>query len=63
MISCKKATHLLSERQDRTLDFGERVALRLHLAICEGCSAVSRQFEFLHRAMRRLSAGEPGERP
>lgn len=58
MISCKKATHLLSERQDRPLALGERVALRLHLAICAGCSAVSRQLEFLRRAVRRLPEAE-----
>ena len=61
MMSCKQATHLLSERQDRPLALGERIALRLHLAICDGCSAVSRQFEFLRRAVQRLPSGDPGE--
>lgn len=58
MLSCKQATRLLSERQDRPLALGERLALRVHLVICDGCSAVNRQFDLLRRAMRRLSRGD-----
>ena len=58
-LACREATRLLSERQDRDLLFGERVSLRLHLTLCDGCTAVSRQFEFLRRALRhRTSLGE-----
>jgi len=53
ILSCKQATRLISERRDRKLDLGSRIALGLHLAICEGCGAVSRQIDFLRRAMRR----------
>jgi len=55
MLSCKEVTRLVSQRQDRALGLGERVALRLHLAICEGCRNVNTQFDFLRRAMRRLA--------
>ncbi|HEY8070061.1 MAG TPA: zf-HC2 domain-containing protein, partial [Burkholderiales bacterium] len=37
MLSCKETSRLLSQREDRALGFGERVALRVHLAICDGC--------------------------
>jgi hypothetical protein len=53
-LSCKEASRLLSQSQDRKLALGERVALKLHLALCRGCRAVSEQFEFLRRAVRRL---------
>jgi len=53
-VSCKEATRLMSQSQDRELSLGERAALKLHLAICRGCRAVSDQLEFLRRAVRRL---------
>lgn len=56
MLSCKEVTRLVSQRQDRALTFGERVVLRLHFAICEGCRNMNEQIHFLRRAMRRLAA-------
>ncbi len=56
MMSCKDATRLVSEGLDRELRFGERVALRLHLAICAGCENVERQMELLREAVRKLGA-------
>ena len=55
MLSCKEVTRLVSQRQDRTLALGERVALRLHFAICAGCRNVNQQIDFLRRAVRRLA--------
>ena len=37
MISCKKATELLTIREDRTLSQAERFQLRLHLGACSLC--------------------------
>lgn len=53
-LSCKEATRLMSQSQDRELSLGERAALKIHLAMCRGCRAVSEQLEFLRRAVRRL---------
>ena len=53
-LSCKEATQLLSQREDRKLTLAETVTLRLHLAICRGCRAVSEQIPFLRRAVSRL---------
>ena len=55
MLSCKEASRLVSQGLDRRLGFGERVALRLHLAICDGCTNFSRQVAFLRKAMARLA--------
>jgi hypothetical protein len=55
-ISCKEASRLMSQAQDRQLSLGERASLQFHLAICRGCRAVNAQFAFLRRAVRRLLA-------
>jgi hypothetical protein len=55
MLSCKDSSRLLSQREDRKLNFGERVALRLHLAICDACRNASVQFRFLRAAVNSLS--------
>lgn len=53
-ISCQHASRLLSQRQDEPLPFGKRVKLRIHLSVCDACRNVSRQFETLRLAMRKL---------
>ena len=55
MLSCKESSRLLSQGADRKLGFGERVALRVHLAICDRCRNVSAQFRFLRLAVKSLS--------
>ena len=58
MLSCKEAARLVSQGLDRRLGLGERLALRLHLAICDGCKNFRKQVLFLRRAVARL-----GNRP
>jgi hypothetical protein len=57
MITCKEATHLVSEGLDRNLGVMERVRLRLHLLICDGCTNFSKQMAFIRKALERLSNG------
>ena len=61
-LSCKETTRLLSQDEDRKLAFGERVALRVHLAICNGCRNVNTQFKFLRQAVNSLSGDEREEK-
>ena len=61
-LSCKETTRLLSQGEDRKLAFGERVALRVHLAICDGCRNVNTQFKFLRQAVNSLSGDEREEK-
>jgi len=63
MLSCKETTRLLSQGEDRKLAFGERVALRIHLAICNGCRNVNAQFGFLRLTMKSLSRDGDEEKP
>ena len=60
MLSCKDVSRLLSQREDRHLNFGERVTLRLHLVICDVCRNLSRQMTLLRPAVQRLSRGLDG---
>jgi hypothetical protein len=56
LLTCKETTRLVSQGLDRELAFGERVALRVHFAICLGCRRANRQMKFLRRAVQRLAA-------
>lgn len=63
LLSCKETARLLSQGEDRSLALGERVALRVHLAICDGCRNVRAQFKFLRRAMQVLADDAPPPAP
>jgi hypothetical protein len=53
MLSCKEATRLLSQRQDRALTMSENVKLRLHLVACFACTRFARQLAFMRMALSR----------
>jgi len=52
-LSCKDASELLSQAQERALGRYERFKLRLHLIVCDGCSNFLRQLDFIRAAVRR----------
>ena len=54
LLTCKEATSLASQGLDRRLGVLERISLRLHLLVCDGCSRVARQFAFMRAAVRQL---------
>jgi hypothetical protein len=54
LLTCKEATSLASQGLDRRLGFVERISLRVHLAVCDGCSRVTRQFAFMRKAVKEL---------
>lgn len=56
MLSCREVTELLSAEQDGPLALGQRVQLRLHLAMCQGCSNFRKQMRFLHDACQLFVA-------
>jgi len=57
MLNCRQATELMSQEQDRPLALSERVALRLHVWICAGCTNYRRQMAVLREACRRIGSG------
>ena len=54
LLTCKEATGLVSQGLDRRLRVLDRISLRLHLLVCDGCSRVAKQLPFLRKAMQRL---------
>jgi hypothetical protein len=53
MLSCKEASALLSLAQERSLGWRQQLGLRLHLLLCDGCTNLRRQLDFLRQAIRR----------
>ncbi len=53
MVSCKEATRLLSQAQDKRLGYVESLKLKLHLSVCDACSRFSRQLAFVRDALSR----------
>jgi hypothetical protein len=54
MMTCKEATHLISDGQDRKLRLSERILLRIHLALCSGCSRYDQQLHLIRQACNDL---------
>jgi len=52
MLTCKDASRLISERQDRPLGFRERLSLRMHLWMCVSCRRFERQLALMRQALR-----------
>jgi len=51
--TCKEVSALLIAREDRELPLGERLALRLHLAMCQACPRFERQVLTMRNAMKQ----------
>lgn len=54
MLTCKNATKLMSQAQDRPLPLRERISLRFHLMICSGCNNYNKQMSFIRKACRHM---------
>lgn len=52
MLSCKQASSLVSRAMDEPLSLRQRLALRLHLAMCRYCSRFARQLRLVRRVAR-----------
>ncbi len=52
MLNCRKATRLLSESQEHTLSFKERMSLKMHVTMCSGCRNFGRQLHVLRQIAR-----------
>jgi hypothetical protein len=52
MLNCKQASELLSQQLDRKLSWSERLSLRLHLLVCDGCTNFSKHMTALRAACR-----------
>lgn len=54
MLSCEKATYMLSQAQHEKLSPIKRLRLRIHLLTCDGCIQFGKQITFLSEAFEKL---------
>jgi hypothetical protein len=55
MLTCKDASRLISEREERDLHLAERWGLIVHLWLCVNCRRFERQMGFLRQALRQVT--------
>lgn len=61
--TCKQAAALMLAREDRDLATADRIALRLHLLVCQACPRFERQLLTMRNAMQRWRNYSPEEDP
>ncbi len=47
MLSCKKASALIDMKSVRKLSMKEKIMLRMHTSMCDGCTAYLKQSKIL----------------
>ncbi len=65
-VSCKESTELVSRAMDERLTFADRLAMRMHLAICRNCARFARQLQDMRRLFQAETAASedaPGLSP
>ena len=60
MLTCKETSLLLSQSQDQRLSLRDRLSLRLHLMLCDGCTNFQKQLDFIRVALRRYRDRDQG---
>lgn len=50
MLNCRQTSELMSQALDRRLGFRERLGLRLHLLVCNGCRNARKHLLFIRDA-------------
>ena len=53
MRTCKEVTAMVVSREDRRLSAREKLALRMHLAMCKACPPFERQMLTMRNAMKQ----------
>ena len=53
MRTCREVAALLVAREDRALGLADRLALRMHMAICDTCPRFERQMLSLRNSLQQ----------
>lgn len=53
MRTCREVATILVAREDRALSTADRVALRLHMAICDACPRFEKQMLLMRNGLRQ----------
>lgn len=62
MLTCRQATQLLSEQQDRQLVFKEQSALQLHVMMCRSCRRFGKQMKSLSLLSKQYKKFDEGQK-
>jgi len=62
MITCRRATELISKELDTELPLAQRVGLEIHSLVCSGCRRYRRQLSTVDNAVRELLAAPASDR-
>lgn len=61
MLNCHDATRLMSESQEHALSLLDRMVLRAHVMMCDGCRNFEKHLPVLRRAARSFARGRDDE--
>lgn len=62
MLNCREATQLISKSLDGSLPLSERLAMRIHLMVCDACTRYRAHLRFLRELLReRMRVADGGE--
>ncbi|AMX18923.1 hypothetical protein IEC338SC_1786 [Acinetobacter pittii] len=56
MLTCRQATQLLSEKQDRSLLLREQSGLQLHLLACRSCRRYAKQIKTISQLSKAFKS-------
>ena len=56
MTTCKETAELASRAMDERLSLGDRMAMRMHLAICKNCRRFTQQLQDMRRLFQTETA-------
>ncbi len=59
MMSCREVIVLANDHLDHRLSMGQRIGLRMHLAMCQHCRRYLRQLRATLRALTQVRQTEP----
>lgn len=51
--TCREVTAIVVAREDRNLGLADRVALRIHMAMCDACPKFERQILSMRNGLRQ----------
>lgn len=57
-MSCEDVSQLVSDARERPLSMGERLRVRMHMAMCKYCSRFEQQLRLIKRAIERDKRGD-----
>lgn len=58
MISCKKATYLISKQQETKISFADKMRLSLHTMICSVCKQYNIQINYIINKIKSQKTNE-----